>query len=74
MPIDTQDIETLKAYFVTKDNCDTKTTEINNKLANDNTRFAVIEQQLKIIGWVDKTILGLVIAGIVGALLSLVFK
>lgn len=74
MAIDQQDIETLKAYFVTRENCDTKTTEINNKLANDNTRFAVIEQQLKTIGWVSKTTLGAVIVGIVGALLSLILK
>lgn len=74
MAIDEHDIETLKAYFVTRDTCDTKTTEINNKLANDNTRFAVIEQQLKTIGWVSKTTLAAVIVGIVSAILATIIK
>ena len=73
MAIDAQDIETLKAYFVTKDNCDTKTTEINNKLSNDNVKLALIEQQIRQINWVSKTTLGAVIAGIVGIVLAKIF-
>lgn len=74
MAITTEDIETLKMYFVTRDKCDTTVDEIEKKLSNDNVKLALIEQQLKTIGWVSKTTLGAVIVAIVGALLSLILK
>ena len=72
MPIDAQDIETLKAYFVTREKCDPKTDDMEKKLSNDNVKLALIEQQLKTIGWVSKTTLAAVIVAIVGAILSLI--
>ncbi len=73
MAIDAQDIETLKAYFVTRDRCDTTVDEIEKKLSNDNVKLALIEQELKTINWVSKTTLGSVIAGIVAIVLAKIF-
>lgn len=69
-----EDLEYLKAYFVTRQECDGKTDEINSKLANDMTKLAPIEQKLNTLGWVSKTTLGAVITAIVGAILTLVLK
>lgn len=49
MPIDREDIERLKETFVTRQECDITTSSIEKKLANDSTRLAVIEHQLKMI-------------------------
>lgn len=72
--IDKDDIERLKEIFVTRMECDTITGEIEKKLANDNTKLALIEQKLDTISWVSKTTLGAVIVTIVGAILSLILK
>ena len=50
--LDTEDIARLKEIFVTRQECDVKTDDIEKKLANDSTRLAVIEQQLKTITWI----------------------
>lgn len=67
--VDEKDIERLKEIFVTRRECDTTTGEINNKLANDMTKLAVIEQELKTIMWILTTI-G---AGVVTTLIKLFF-
>lgn len=72
--IDSADMERLKEIFVTRRECDTITDDINSKLSNDNTKLALIEQQLKTISWVSKTTLAGVITAIVGAILSLILK
>lgn len=72
--IDAADMERLKEIFVTRRECDDITDDINSKLANDNTKLALIEQQLKTIGWVSKTTLAAVITAIVGAVLTLILK
>ena len=74
MPIDRDDIERLKEIFVTRQECDDITGEINKKLANDNTALALIEQKLDTITWVSKTTLAAVIVTIVGAILSLILR
>lgn len=74
MSIDREDIERLKEIFVTRQECDDKTDEINKKLANDNTQLELIKQQLKTISWVAKTTLAAVIGFIVTYVLSLVLK
>lgn len=56
-----KDIDRLKEIFITRRECDTKTEEINNKLANDSTQLSLIEQQLSTITWVAKTTLASVI-------------
>ena len=72
--IDAADLERLKEIFVTRRECDDITDDINRKLANDNTKLALIEQQLKTISWVSKTTLGGVITAIVGAVMVLILK
>jgi len=74
MAIDNDDISRLKEIFVTREECNDKTEEINKKLANDSTKLAVIEQQLNTISWVSKTTLAAVIVALVGAVLSLILK
>lgn len=70
--IDEKDIDRLKEIFVTRQECDTTTTEINDKLANDNKELALIKQKLETIDWVSKTTLAAVIVAIVGALMKLI--
>lgn len=72
--IDAADLERLKEIFVTRRECDDITDDINRKLANDNTKLALIEQQLRTISWVSKTTLGGVITAIVGAVMVLILK
>lgn len=74
MAIDDADIARLKEIFVTKEKCDDRTDDIDKRLGQGDTKFALIEQQLTVISWVSKTTLGAVIVAIVGALLSLIFK
>lgn len=49
--IDRNDIDRLKEIFVTRQECDNITDDLQKKLANDSTRLAVIEHQLKTITW-----------------------
>lgn len=74
MAIENADIARLKEIFVTRQECDDKTDEINKKLANDSTELALIKQKLDTISWISKTTLAAVIVAIVGALLSLILK
>ena len=71
--IDNDDIARLKEIFITRQECDTNTTEINNKLAADNKELALIKQKLDTISWVSKTTLAVVIGSFVTALLRLIF-
>lgn len=70
--LEKEDIERLKEIFVTRQECDSVTDEINKKLANDSTELALIRQKLDTITWVSKTTLAAVIAVIVGAILKLI--
>lgn len=72
--IDAEDIARLKEIFVTRQECDTETDEINIKLANDNTELALIKQKLDTITWVSKTTLAAVIVAIVGAIMALILR
>lgn len=72
--IEREDIDRLKEIFVTRQECDITTDEINKKLANDATELALIKQKLDTISWVSKTTLGAVLVAIVGAILSLILK
>lgn len=74
MAIEDADIARLKEIFVTRQECDDKTDEINKKLANDSTELALIKQKLDTISWISKTTLAAVIVAIVGALLSMILK
>lgn len=67
--IDRNDIDRLKEIFVTRQECDTITDDLQKKLANDSTRLAVIEQQLKTITWILTAVGG----GIITMILKLFF-
>lgn len=49
--IDRDDIERLKEIFMTRQECDLTMEEVNKKLANDATEFAVIKTKLNAILW-----------------------
>lgn len=70
--LENADIDRLKEIFVTRQECDSTTNEINKALANDGTELALIKQQLATITWVSKTTLGAVLVAIVGAILKLI--
>lgn len=74
MALEDADIARLKEIFVTRQECDDKTDEINKKLANDSTELALIKSDVGTIKWLAKTILAVIVTGIVGALLSLILK
>lgn len=61
-----EDIERLKEIFVTRQECDTITNELEKSLADDTTRLAVIESQLK-------TITG-ILAAVGGGVLTMLIK
>lgn len=54
--IDSADIERLKDIFVTRQECDTITNQIEQKVNEENVRLAVIEHQLKNITWLIMTV------------------
>ena len=72
--IEREDIDRLKEIFVTRQECDLITDDINKKLANDSTELALIKQKLDTISWVSKTTLGAVMVAIIGAILSLILR
>ena len=68
--IDRDDIDRLKEIFVTRQECDTTVDEINKKLANDMTEFAVIKTKLNAILW-GVSVIG---AAVIGVLLKMIFE
>ena len=72
--IEREDIDRLKEIFVTRQECDTITDDINKKLSNDSTELALIKQKLDTITWVSKTTLAAVIVAIVGAIMALILR
>ena len=73
-PLEPADIERLREIFVTRQECDIITDDINKKLANDSTELALIKQKLDTISWVSKTTLAAIVVAIVGALMALILK
>lgn len=68
--IDREDIERLKEIFVTRQECDTTVDEINKKLANDMTEFAVIKTKLNAILWG----IGVIGSAVIGVLIKMIFE
>lgn len=69
MGIEDKDIERLKEIFMTRQECGLQMDSVDNKLANDSTRLAVIEQRLTTITWLTMTICG----GIITMLVKMFF-
>lgn len=72
--IEKEDIEYLEKFFVSRQECDNITDDINKKLSNDATELALIKQKLDTITWVSKTTLAAVIVAIVGAIMALILR
>jgi len=68
--IDRDDIDRLKEIFVTRAECDSTVDEINKKLANDMTEFAVIKTKLNAILW-GVSVIG---AAVIGVLVKMIFE
>jgi len=68
--IDREDIDRLKEIFVTRAECDNTVDEINKKLANDMTEFAVIKTKLNAILW-GVSVIG---AAVIGVLVKMLFE
>lgn len=64
--IDENDIHRLDEIYVRKDYCNEIQETFDKKLANDSTRFAVLEYQQKLNNWLT--------AAIAGGIVSLVIK
>ena len=61
MAIEEQDIERLKEIFVTRQECQIQTTDLEEKLNKDLVRLAVIETKLNQITWLLTAVGGAVI-------------
>lgn len=72
--LEKEDIDRLKEIFVTRQECDDKTDEINKKLANDSTELALIKSDVSTIKWIAKTTLAAIIVSIIGAVMALILK
>lgn len=68
--IDREDIERLTEIFVTRKECDKNVDEINKKLANDMTEFAVIKTKLNAILWG----IGVIGSAVIGVLIKMIFE
>lgn len=61
MAIEEQDIDRLKEIFVTRQECQIQTTDLEKKLNKDLVRLAVIETKLNQITWLLTAVGGAVI-------------
>ena len=68
--IDRDDIDRLKEIFVTRQECDSSMDEVNKKLANDATEFAIIKTKLNAILW-GVSVIG---AAVIGVLVKMIFE
>ena len=68
--IDDHDIARLDEIYVRKDDCQDIQSTVEKKLANDSTRFAVLEYQLKLNNWLTGAICGGIIALIIKVFLG----
>ena len=60
--LDNEDIMRLDNIYVRKDDCNNIQSSVDRKLANDSTRFAVLEYQQKLNNWLTGAICGGIIA------------
>lgn len=72
--IERDDLERLKEIFVTRQECDTITDDLQKKLNDDGKELALIKQKLDTITWVSKTTLAAVIVAIIGAIMALILR
>lgn len=70
--IENDDIDRLKEIFVTRQECDDTTRDLNDKLSRENTELQLIKQQVNTISWVAKTTLASLIGFIVVYIANLI--
>ena len=68
--IDNDDIKRLDNIYVRKDDCNNIQLDVDRKLANDSTRFAVLEYQQKLNNWLTGAICGGIIALLINVYLG----
>ena len=68
--IDENDIHRLDEIYVRKDDCNNIQNSVDKKLANDSTRFAVLEYQQKINNWLTTAIAGGIVALVIKVFLG----
>ena len=68
--IDDHDIARLDEIYVRKDDCQGIQSAVENKLANDSTRFAVLEYQQKLNNWLTGAIAGGIVALVIKVFLG----
>lgn len=62
MAIDNEDISRLKEIFVTRQECDSDMSAMNEKLSKSDARLAVIEYQQKVNNWLTLAIASGIVA------------
>lgn len=67
MSLEREDIDRLKEIFVTRQECDTQMSSVDEKIGAENVRLAVIEHRLGTITWLLMTVGG----GVITILLKL---
>lgn len=67
--IEEKDIAQLKLIFVTRQECDSSMDGVGQRLANGDTKFAVIETKLNLITWLIAAVAG----GIIAMLIKMFF-
>ena len=68
--IDDHDIARLDEIYVRKDDCQDIQSTVEKKLANDSTRFAVLEYQQKLNNWPTGAIAGGIVALVIKVFLG----
>ena len=68
--IDENDIHRLDEIYVRKDDCNNIQNDVDKKLANDSTRFAVLEYQQKVNNWLTTAIAGGIVALVIKVFLG----
>ena len=68
--IDENDIHRLDEIYVRKDDCNNIQNDVEKKLSNDSTRFAVLEYQQKINNWLTTAIAGGIVALVIKVFLG----
>ena len=72
--IEKEDIERLKDIFVTRQECNVITGDLETRLMSSATKLTVIETQMKTAIWLAKTTLAAVITAIIGAVMLLILR
>ena len=65
MSLENDDIARLKEIFITRQECDTNMSGLEDKIGKEDVRLAVIEHRLGTISWLQLAICGGVIASLI---------